>query len=179
MNEALPFGLRDIKLSTLTAAGVKGTGVDLPNSRTLSFEEAEDFEELRGDDKVVTRRGKGPSVEWELEAGGISLEALVVINGGTLTVSGTTPDTVKTYSKKATDQRPDFFAEGQSISEGGGDFHTVLYRCKADGGVTGEMADSSFWLTGASGTAFPSRAVATLDALYDFIQNETATDIVG
>jgi hypothetical protein len=177
LNEALPYGLRDVKVSTLTSAGVKGTSVDLPNSRTFSFEESEDFEELRGDDKVVTTRGKGAAVAWDLEAGGISLEALVVINGGTLTVTGTTPAVVKKYQKKATDQRPEFFVEGQAMSESGGDFHAVLYRCKATGGVSGELADGAFFLTAASGDAYPSKSATATDAIYDLIANETAVAI--
>lgn len=177
MAESLPYGLRDVKLYTLTSAGVKGTAVDLPNARTLSFEEAEDFEELRGDDKVVATRGKGPSISWDLEAGGISLEALVVINGGSLVVSGVTPNVTKTYTKKVTDQRPEFAAEGQAMSESGGDFHTVLYRLKATGGVQGEHADGAFFLTQCSGDGLPSKAAGTLDALYDFVQNETAAAI--
>lgn len=175
--ETLPYGLRDVKLATMSSTGTKGTLVDLPNSRVLSFEEAEDFEELRGDDKVVATRGKGASIDWDLEAGGISLECLVVINGGTLISSGTTPAQVKTYTKKATDARPEFFAEGQSISESGGDFHGVLYRLKASGGVQGEMSDGTFYLTKCSGTGLPSKASGTLDALYDLVQNETSADI--
>lgn len=177
LSEALPYGIRDIKIATMSATGTKGTLVDLPNGRTMTFEEAEDFDELRGDDKVVTTRGKGATVSWELEAGGISLPALVVINGGTLTTTGTTPSTINKYTKKTSDARPEFFAEGQSISESGGDFHAALYRCKATGGVKGELTDGAFWLTGASGDAYPSRAVATIDALYDLVQNETATAI--
>lgn len=175
--ETLPFGLRDVALYTLTTAGVKGTKVDLPNARTFSFEEAEDFEELRGDDKIVATRGKGPSVDWDLEAGGISLEALVVINGGAVTQTGTTPAQIKKYAKKATDQRPEFFVEGQALSESGGDFHALIYRAKATDGVSGELADSAFFLTSASGSALPSRAAATIDALYDLVQNETAVAI--
>ena len=175
LNETLPYGLRDVKLTAYTnATTLAGTSVDLPNSRTMTFEEAEDFEELRGDDKVVATRGKGPSVNWELEAGGISLEALVVLNGGTITSSGTTPAQVKTYKKKVTDARPEFKAEGQAISESGGDFHVVLHRCKSTGGVTGSLGDGTFWLTGCKGQALPSRVTATLDGLYDFVQNETA-----
>jgi hypothetical protein len=176
--ETLPYGLRDVQVYTLTTAGVKGTKVDLPNARTFSFEEAEDFEELRGDDKIVATRGKGPSVDWDLEAGGISMEALVVINGGIVTATGTTPAQKKVYAKKATDQRPEFFCEGQALSESGGDFHGLIYRAKSTGGVSGEMADGAFFLTSASGTALPSRAVATIDALYDLVQNETAVAIV-
>lgn len=177
MPESLPFGLRDVKLRPVSVAGVAGTAVDLPNSRTFSFEEAEDFEELRGDDKVVTVRGKGSSVDWELESGGIALEAWVVLNGGTLAVTGTGATEKKTYTKKVTDQRPDFQVEGQSISESGGDMHCVLYRCKADGGLSGEFADGSFFLTSASGRAMPSRAAVGTDTLYDFVQNAAVTAI--
>lgn len=175
--ESLPYGLRDVKVATLEADGTRGTLVDLPNGRTFSFSEEEEFAELRGDDKVVAKRGQGPNVEWELESGGISLEAYAIMNGGEVTTSGTAPNEVKTYKKKATDARPDFWVEGQAISEGGGDFHVVLYRCKADGGIEGELSDGEFWLTSASGSCLPSRAAANEDDIYDFVQNPTETAI--
>lgn len=170
----LPYGLRDVRITPYNAAGVLGTAVDLPNARTFSFEENEDFEELRGDDRVVATRGQGPTVSWELEAGGISLEALAVISGGTVSSTGTAPATVKTYKKLATEAKPRFKVEGQAISESGGDFHVVLTNCKATEGVSGELSDGSFWLTSASGTAI---ADPTTGEVYSFIQNETAVAI--
>lgn len=175
--ETLPYGLRDVKVTPYTNSTTLGTSVDLPASRTFSFEEGEDFEELRGDDKLIAMRGNGASVSWELESGGISLEAYAVIAGGAITSSGTSPNEVKTYKKKVTDSRPEFKVEGQAMSESGGDSHVVLDRCKATENLTGELADGSFWLTGASGTAFPSRLSGNTDQVYRFIQNETATSI--
>lgn len=169
----LPYGLRDVKVAPIAADGTIGTLVDLPNSQTFSFSEAEDYQELRGDDKVVAKRGNGPTVEWDLESGGISLEAYVVINGGILTETGVDPAIIKTYKKKSTDSRPDFYVEGQAISESGGDFHVTLHRCKADGGVEGELADGEFWVSKASGTGIGN----DLDDLYDFVQNNTETPI--
>lgn len=178
MTETLPYGLRDVKLTPYTdPTTLAATSVDLPNSRTFTFEEAESFEELRGDDKVVATRGKGPSVNWSLEAGGISLEAYQVINGGTVTVTGVAPASVQTYTKKATDARPEFKVEGQAISESGGDFHVVLYRCKATDKLSGSMGDGTFWLTACGGTALPSKLTASVDALYDFVQNDTVAPI--
>lgn len=174
----LPYGLRDIKIVgfTTAAATVLSTPtVDLPYARTLSFSEAEEFEELRGDDTVVTTRGKGPSVNWELEGGGISFEALKVLNGGTITETGVTPNQVKKYRKLTTDARPFFHAEGQSISDSGGDVHCVLHRCRASGEIKGEFGDGVFFMTGASGVGLGSLVTADLGALYDFVQNETAT----
>lgn len=171
---ALPYGLRDVKLTPIDDTGTLGTAVDLPNSRTFSFEENEEFEELRGDDKVVASRGSGATVGWELEGGGISLEAYVVINGGAVVESGVTPATKRTYTKLSSDSKPRFQVEGQAISESGGDFHVVLPNCKATEGVEGELSDGAFWLTGASGTAL---ADPSTEVVYEFVQNEAATAI--
>jgi hypothetical protein len=176
----LPYGLRDVKITPYTdAAGttLAGTSIDFPYARTLSFEEAEDFEELRGDDKVVSTRGKGASVNWDLEGGGLSFEACAAMYGGTVATTGTTPAQVKTWSKKVTDVRPYFKAEGQSISDSGGDVHGVLYKCRATDNLTGEFGDGAYFLTGASGTVIPATLVTKIDALYDFVHNETAIAI--
>ena len=180
METALPYGLRDTKVTPYTTAAadtLDTTSTDAPNARTLSFSEAEDFEELRGDDKVIALRGKGASVEWEMEHGGISLDAYKAMAGGTITTTGVTPATVTTFTKKVTDVRPYFKAEGQAINDNGGDFHAVLYRCRASDSLEGELGDGAFWLTSASGQTLPSLITGSEDVLYDFVINETAVDI--
>jgi hypothetical protein len=172
-DNALPYGLRDVKLTPISDAGVLGTPVDLPASRTFSSSEAEEFEELRGDDQVVAIRGRGPSVEWELESGGISLPAYAVMAGGTVADTGVTPETVRSFKKKTTDARPYFKVEGQAISDSGGDFHAIVYKCRANDTLEGELSDGTFWLTSASGQGIGNDD----DDLYEFIQNETATPI--
>lgn len=176
---ALPYGLRDVKLTPYTdgAATTLGTPVDLPNARTFSFSEAEEFTELRGDDKVVTTRGQGASVEWDLEAGGLSFDALKVMAGGTVVESGVTPNVKKTFTKKVTDARPFFKVEGQVISDSGGDVHCILDRCRVTGNIEGEFADGEFFLTSGSGVALPSLQASRVDTIYEFVQNETATAI--
>lgn len=172
---ALPYGLRDVKVTPIDDAGAYGTMVDLPNARTLSFAEAEEFTELRGDDKLVAIRGNGAEVTWSLEGGGISLDAWAAIGGGTVLESGTTPNIVKTFSKVGGETRPYFLVEGQAISDSGGDFHAKIYRCRATDDMEAEMGDGEFMLSNAGGRALPDPNNA--DALYDFIHNETATDI--
>lgn len=176
----LPYGLREVKVTpyTTAAATVLGTPVKLPYGRTLSFAEVEEFQDLRGDDKLVATHGAGPQVEWELEAGGISFEAGAVMYGGTVSTSGVTPNQIKKWRKKVTDQRPYFKIEGQVISDSGGDVHAVIYRAKATGNLEGEFTDGEFFLTGASGLGLPSLVVADLDYVWDLVQNETATAIV-
>lgn len=175
----LPYGLRDVKITPFTdASGASlGTSIDLPYGRTFSFTEAEEFQELRGDDKVVTVRGKGADVEWELESGGVSLEIVAAMYGGTVTTTGVTPNQKKTYQKKANDARPFFKIEGQAISDSGGDFHVVIDRCRATDSFEGTLEDGEFWISGASGRAVASLLIGRTDVLYEFIQNETATAI--
>lgn len=174
---ALPFGLYDIGLKPYPpGSGVAGANVDLPGSRTFGFTEAEEFEELRGDNGLMAVRGKGSVLNWSLEAGGISLNSYVVLAGGTVTSTGTTPAQVVKYSKKSKDVRPYFKAEGQAMSDSSGDFHGIVYRCRAQGDVGGEMGDGAWWLTSASGIGLPDLTVP--DALYDFVFNETAVAIV-
>lgn len=166
----LPFGLRQVMLYPLSGE-TPGTGVKLPHSRTFSFSESEDFEELRGDDGLVAVVGLGPAVDWELEGGGTPLEAIKVISGGTITESGVAPNQVKTYEKGGKDSRPYFQVKGRAISDSGGDFVVTIYKARSTGELSGELADGSFWLTGASGRALPKESDNTL---YKFEQRETA-----
>jgi hypothetical protein len=174
----IPYGIRDIKVTgyTTAAADVLATpSVDLPYARTLSWTETEDFEELRGDDTIITTKGKGPEVEWELEGGGISFEALKVMDGGTITTTGVAPNQKKVYSKLSTDSKPFFKIEGQVISDSGGDVHLVMDKCRASGDFEGEFTDGEFFLTALSGVALGSSIATRLGILYEFVQNETAT----
>jgi hypothetical protein len=178
--KALPYGLRDVQLTPMGVDGATpGSPVDLPASQTLSFSETEDFEELRGDDTVQASHGSGPIVEWELESGGISLEAYAVMAGGSIVTSGVSPNVTKRYTKSINDARPYFKIEGRAVNDNGGDFHGIIYRAKADDSLEGELSDASFWITSASGKGYGSLEGATLGRVYDFVHNETETEIVA
>ena len=168
---ALPFGLRQVKLTPIDDTGtlITADAVFLPASRTFSFSETEDFEELEGDDRTVASHGAGPKVEWELEGGGISLPVWKILAGGTIVESGTTPNIARTFTKLDTDSRPYFQVEGRSVSDNGGDLGAKVYRCKADGDLEASMENGSFLLTAASGKGYGDSD----GKLYDWVQNET------
>jgi hypothetical protein len=173
----LPYGLRDVKVATLDNTGTKGTLVDLPAAQTLEFTEETTSQTLRGDDAVVAQRVSIDNASWTLESGGISLESYTVIAGGAVTTSGVTPNVVKKWTRMNTDTYPDFFAEGQSMSESGGDHHLVLYRCKATQ-ISGTLADGEFWVSHAEGNAIGSLNATNLGKVWEFVENETAATIV-
>jgi hypothetical protein len=176
LGTTLPFGMRQVRLTPYTdvsATALSASSVSLPNSQVFSFTETEDFEDLRGDDRLQTSHGKGPQIDWELTAGGISLDAYFVLAGGQAPITtGTTPNQVKTYRKLVTDQRVPFKAEGRAISDNGGDMHAIVYRAKTTGDIAGSFEDGKFFLTNAKGTGYAS-LITPVDAVYDFVQNET------
>lgn len=172
---ALPYGVRDMKLTRYTDASgsvLAAESVDLPYMQTLTFSETEEFQELRGDDRVVAIRGQGAVVEWELEAGGLDLRAWEILSGGTVILTGIAPNRKWVLRKRSTDARPYFRIEGRIISESGGDIHCVIYRCRANDTVEGEFADGEFFVTSASGQGLPMLDEA-FDLLYDIVMNET------
>lgn len=170
---ALPYGLRDVKLAPLDATDTIGTKVDLTASQTFSFSETEEVTELRGDDVLIAVKGKGAKVEWNLEAGGISLTAYVIMSGGTYSLTGVTPNQIRKVAKSGTDSRPYFYVEGQAISDSGGDWHAKVFKCKVTGNLEGDMKDGEFWVTKADGQGLPNLS----NQLYELIQNETAVTI--
>jgi hypothetical protein len=172
---ALPYGLRDVRLTPINSDGSLGTPVDLPVSQTLSFSEAEEYEELRGDDRLVAVHGKGPTVEFDLEAGGISLEAWALMSGGTLAELGSTPTQTKSVTKLITQSRPYFRVEGQSINDVDGDTHVVIHKAKITDSIEGEFADGTFFVTKCSGQGLGNDD----DELYTITWNETSSTIAN
>lgn len=179
MPTALPYGMRDCKLTQYDDAigtDLGAESLDLPNMQTFSFSETEEFQDLRGDDVLVTTRGQGAQVEWSLEAGGLSLRIWAILSGGEIIESGTTPARKIVARKLSTDARPFFRTEGQIMSDSGGDIHAVLYRCRCNASIEGEFADGEFFVTSASGIGMPLLE-ADFPLLYDIVQNETAVPI--
>lgn len=170
---SLPYGLRDLKVATMSSTGVKGTPVALPNGQTLEFTEGTNTQTLRGDDKVVAQRTTIGDVEWTLAAGGINFDAAVIMFGGGITESGTTPNEKRTYTRNAQDARPDFYLTGRALSESGGDYHMQFLRAKA-GNFSGTLQDQEFWVSNAEGTAIGALTVGSEDDIYNLIVNETA-----
>jgi hypothetical protein len=176
---ALPYGMRDLKITPYAdAAGTEldDEVVDLPNMQTFSFSEEEEFQELRGDDRVVAIRGSGATVSWELEAGGYKIRVWEIMTGGVVTQSGIAPNRSWRLDKRSSDSRGYFKIEGQIMSDSGGDVHAIVYRCRCNESIEGEFADGEFFITSASGQGLPLLDDVN-DLLYTIIINETATPI--
>lgn len=188
LGTSIPYGIRDIKLveyPSLEALAFGGVLTDLPYARTMSYNDTEEYDDLRGDDKLITSHGQGSQVEWEIESGGLSFAAHKILAGGVVVETGITPNQKKRFRKYTNSQRPFFVAMGQAISDAGGDLHGIVWLARSTGNVEGQMADTEFLTPSVSGTGFPCRVsgmvggLEILDAIYDFVQNETITALTA
>jgi hypothetical protein len=179
VSDALPYGVRDIKLTQYTDAvgtTLNTTSVDLPYIQTLNFTEAEEFQELRGDDKLITTRGRGSQVNWSLESGGLPVYAWAILTGGSVTETGTTPNRINELRKSATAARPFFRIDGKIVSDTGGDVLVRIYRCRTTGDVQANFAGGEFTTSQISGVGLPLLD-DTNDLIYSIFRRETAATL--
>lgn len=179
ISDALPYGVRDIKLTQYTDAvgtTLNTSSVDLPYIQTLNFTEAEEFQELRGDDKLITTRGRGSQVNWSLESGGLPVSAWSVLTGGSIVATGLTPNRVSELRKSATANRPFFRIDGRIISDSGGDVLVRIYRCRATGDIQANFQNGEFATSQISGVGLPLLD-DTNDLIYSIFRRETGSSL--
>lgn len=163
------FGIRDIKVVPLPS----GSPVDLPYAQTMTFKERLTSGEFRGDDATQAVVALTDALEWELEAGSISLEAWAAMTGRSVALTGTTPNQTNTITASAGDVYPYFKIYGKSVGDGADDVHVLIYKAKCTGGIEGEFKDGEFWVTKCSGIAVDDGT----NGIFDIVQNETADDL--
>jgi hypothetical protein len=148
------------------------TSYPMPVAMTLGFSETEQFDELRGDDVLVAVHGRGPQVDWSLEAGGMPIKCWSLISGAMVIESGVTPTRQVRLRKSGDDQRPYFRIDGRSVSDSGGNVIGRIYRCKANGRLQADRRGGSFMTSSIDGVGLPLVGDAGR-WLYEWIQNET------
>jgi hypothetical protein len=177
--DALPYGVRDCKLTEYADAQgtvLGDTSVDLPYMQHLNFTEAEEFSELRGDDRLITTRGKGSQVNGDIEAGGMKTDVWAIITGGEVIETGLTPNRIIELRKRATTARPFFRVDGKVISDSGGDILVRIYRCRANGDLTANFQDGEFQTSQIAFVGMPLLD-DTNDLIYSIFRRETSADI--
>lgn len=164
------YTITDLKVAPVTG-DTPGTPIDLPGIRSCQVTVSNDAVELRGDNAVLAIVDQGNGLEWSLEQGGMSLEALELILGGAVTVSGVTPAEVRTWDLHADDPRPYFTIIGVVPSDDAAqDLHVVVWKAKATGNFEVTFQDQEFATPTIAG-----RGVGRSDdqRMLSFVQHET------
>lgn len=159
----LPFGLRQIALYS-----ADGTGkVLVPATMMLHVTPLLRSQRFDADGRLVGAVSYVAGAEWEMEAGGISLEALAKLTGDTAASAGSAPNRTLTLSAAAGDAIPYVRITGRAVSETG-DVLCKLYRCQVEA-MEGTFREGEFWVTYAKGVA-----VSDGTRVFEFVQEETA-----
>jgi hypothetical protein len=168
-NPSFPFGLHQIVVTNITGT----TQVALPSSNRLMVKERYQTGEAPGDDALQAVASTFMAADWELEAKGISLEAMAVMTGRTLVTSGASPNEVKSLKASAGTRLPYFKIYGKSLGDGDDDVHILLYKCKLTEGPEATYQFGEF-----AGPSLKGIAVDDgVNGVYLPVINETADDL--
>jgi hypothetical protein len=158
-----PYGLRQVALYSSDGSGK----ILLPAAMMLHVSPKAVAETFSAEGRNVGAAAFLSGAEWELEAGGLSLEAYAKLTGLSAAASGTTPNRTLTLSLEAGNIFPYIRIYGRAVADAG-DVYCRLYRCKLTA-LEGTFRGKEFWISYASGVA-----VSNGTLVLDFVQHETA-----
>jgi len=130
------LGLNDMAINELTTDTsttlTYGTAVDIPGVTKLTLTPSYVEKELRGDEALLDTYQRLASIEFSFEHAIVSLDALKIITGGTLTEGGTTGSLTQTLNISSTSLAKYFKLQGKIIYSdfASGDVWLTLYKCK-------------------------------------------------
>lgn len=175
--------IEDAKIAPMTAdtgsSPTYGSSVDVPGIMKIAVSPKVENKKLYGDNKLLDIWSRVTEVELDVECAQLSLDAMKVLCGGTVTASGTTPNQKQTYSLKGNDTSPSYFKiEGRWMYADPtvGDVHILLYKVKIIDPPSFEVqgADGNFGTVKFKGTAIPCNSN---NNWFDIVINETASAI--
>jgi hypothetical protein len=160
------FGLRELKLFNADGSG----GLLLPRAMMLHVTPVIESARFEADGKLIGASSFLAGAEWELEAGGISLEVFAKLTGLSEVLAGSTPNRTLTLTQNAGAAFPYLRIYGRAVGDSG-DIHCRLYRCKLTA-LEGTFRTKEFWVTYATGVA-----VSSASGVLEFVQRETGASL--
>ena len=171
------YGIEEAKIWPLTGDSAEGltygSPVEISGISSLTINPVFESEILRGDNRILDVYRKPTMLEWEIRNAKLSLDALEIMLGGSVSLSGTTPDQTQTYVLSHGNMPKFFKLEGKSLFTDVGDVHFVLYKCKIDS-MELEADQENYTEISVRGLAVTTK---NNDELMRIVFNETQTAI--
>lgn len=159
-----PFGLRELKITDSNGANA----LALPVAMILHVTPRILATQFAAEGLVVGVQSALVALDWEMEAGGISLEAFAKLIGDTNASAGSAPNRTLTLSADVGVTFPTVRIYGRAMGEGSDDVHVKLWACTLTN-IEGTFRVGEFWVTSCAGVA-----ISSASGLVDFVQHETA-----
>lgn len=171
-----PFGLRNAGLYALTTEpATYAAKTDVARIQNIELAEEADSVDLSAQDVVMATHQFADRLTGNFQQGGMNIDTLVVLTGGTVATTGVTPNRVTTFSRKGTDAKKYHKLIGQSYADDAGDIHMIAYKGKMSSGPTYAQNQGEFMAV--SGDMLYVFNGETPSKLYDIVAHETITAI--
>lgn len=153
----LPYSIEDCKVYPYSA-GVPGSAKDVPGIRRIEMDAQIEEAEHRGDNKILAVAASINSFDLTIEVGQLNADAIAAMAGGVVATTGTTPDQIRTWTRKSTDVVADFQLKGKTTSKtaDGGATWLTFPRCQWVGGPSYAMEDNEFPVAEITARAVPN-----------------------
>jgi hypothetical protein len=136
------FKVTPLLTDSVTSPTYGATLVDVPGIASVSMEPNINTNELKGDAKVIAKKGNIDKANFSATYGRLALDALAVFLGGTVT-DATTPASAK-WSLPGTNSLPYFKALFQILQNEVGDVHVTAHKAQVTGGTLLDQSTDSF-----------------------------------
>lgn len=185
-HETVLFDVHDAKvyplLTDITGASpTYGPGVDVPGIAEVSMDPNIVTAELKGDARVMAKKGRTDRLNFSATYGKLAMDALQVFLGGSVTDAGTDPAETATYRLASPAPLPYFKIsfQIQDVDEGIGDLTVVIYKAQLTGGtLIGSSTDNFGQPTfDAEGIALNGDLDGDTGVMADWILHQTLTPL--
>lgn len=179
-HESVVYDVHDCKvyalLSDSGASPTYGPAVDVPGIAEVSLEPNFVTAELKGDARVIAKKGRIDRMSLSATYGKVSLDVLAVILGTTVVDSGTTPNQVASTSLKGDNSLASFKLEFKidDVELGLGNVVVTLHKCQLTGGTLLGGSTDEFGQPTMDMDAIP---LDSTDDMFDIEFNETAAEL--
>jgi hypothetical protein len=149
--ESVLFDIHDFKVYPLltdsaSASPTYGAAVDCPGIAEASFEPNLVTAELKGDARIIAKRGRTDRFNVSWTYGKVALDVLTVVLGGTITDIGTGSNEEAVWALTGPAPLPYFKVEFKvdDVEMSLATVHVVLYKCQLTGGTLFNQSSDNF-----------------------------------
>lgn len=161
------------------ASPTYGAAVDVPGISQVSLNPNITSAELKGDARVIARRGRIDRLQFQADYSKLSLAVLdTLLGSSTLTDTGTTPNQVSTLTLASPGSTVYFKFEFQvlDVDTGLGSLNVALFKCALTGGTLFQTSTDNFGkpTLQAEGIAIDGTIAGTVNPIATLALHETA-----
>lgn len=178
-HNSVVYDVNDFKVAALltdvtTAPTYAGTLTDVPGIASCSMEPNINANELKGDAQVIAKKGNVDKFTFSATYGRLSLDALVIFIGGTVTDTGVTPNQTAKWAIGAVNSLPYFKAMFQILQAEVAAVNVTAWKAQVTGGTLLDQSTDSFGQPTIDFEAIPSVADPAKFVQIELMETATA-----